>query len=69
MAVCCLSILRQLDKIDLEKAIQFVASCKNFDGGFGCTPGAESHTGQSIFVFLHMEWFERFSFCIPLFGQ
>lgn len=21
-------------------------SCRNFDGGFGCVPGAESHAGQ-----------------------
>ena len=32
--------------IDVNAANQFVASCKNFDGGFGCVPGAESHAGQ-----------------------
>lgn len=30
----------------MEKATTFVTSCKNFDGGFGCVPGAESHAGQ-----------------------
>ncbi|MCO5615079.1 hypothetical protein L7F22_069367 [Adiantum nelumboides] len=30
----------------LTKAVEFVAACKNFDGGFGCTPGGESHAGQ-----------------------
>ena len=44
-AVCCLSILHRLEKIDVGKAINYVASCKNFDGGFRCTPGAESHAG------------------------
>jgi len=29
--------------------MQFVARCRNFDGGFGAVPGAESHAGQ-IFV-------------------
>jgi len=32
--------------IDLQKAVEFVARCKNFDGGFGAVPGAESHAGQ-----------------------
>lgn len=33
-------------RIDIEKAAKYVASCRNFDGGFGCVPGAESHAGQ-----------------------
>ena len=32
--------------IDLKKAALYVSSCRNFDGGFGCVPGAESHAGQ-----------------------
>ncbi|KAL2945004.1 Geranylgeranyl transferase type-2 subunit beta 1 [Bienertia sinuspersici] len=44
--VCCLSLLHQLDKIDVEKAVNYIVSCKNLDGGFGCTPGGESHAGQ-----------------------
>jgi len=48
--------------IDVEKAALFVASCHNFDGGFGCIPGAESHAGQvfccigalSIAGYLHL---------------
>eukprot|EP01018_Ginkgo_biloba_P011709 Gb_03754 [translate_table: standard] len=51
-AVCCLSMLHRLDKIDVGKAISYIASCKNFDGGFGCTPGAESHAGQSALAIL-----------------
>jgi hypothetical protein len=35
-----------LDRIDSEKAVDFVLKCMNFDGGFGCVPGAESHAGQ-----------------------
>uniref|UniRef100_A0A7S1XAH0 Geranylgeranyl transferase type-2 subunit beta n=1 Tax=Compsopogon caeruleus TaxID=31354 RepID=A0A7S1XAH0_9RHOD len=31
---------------DLDSAITFVLRCQNFDGGFGCIPGAESHAGQ-----------------------
>jgi prenyltransferase beta subunit len=48
IAVCCLSILRRLNKINVEKAVSYIVSCKNLDGGFGCTPGGESHAGQSM---------------------
>jgi len=37
-----------LDKINVEKAVKYIISCKNMDGGFGCTPGGESHAGQSM---------------------
>ncbi|RHZ46932.1 hypothetical protein Glove_603g3 [Diversispora epigaea] len=45
-AISCLSLLKRLDAIDVKKAIEFIMLCKNFDGGFGNTPGAESHAGQ-----------------------
>ncbi|XP_038989232.1 geranylgeranyl transferase type-2 subunit beta 1-like isoform X5 [Phoenix dactylifera] len=45
-AICCLSILHRLDKIDVEKAVNYIVSCKNLDGGFGSIPGGESHAGQ-----------------------
>lgn len=35
-----------MNRINKEKAISFVLKCMNFDGGFGCIPGAESHSGQ-----------------------
>lgn len=35
----------KLDVINLEKAIDFVMSCCNADGGFGSKPNAESHAG------------------------
>ena len=50
IAICCLSILRCLDKINVEKAVNYILSCKNLDGGFGCTPGGESHAGQSMLI-------------------
>lgn len=40
----------KLDAINVEKAIEFVLSCMNFDGGFGCRPGSESHAGQVIML-------------------
>ncbi|XP_054824194.1 geranylgeranyl transferase type-2 subunit beta 1 isoform X1 [Prosopis cineraria] len=46
IAINCLSILHHLDKINVEKAMKYILSCKNMDGGFGCTPGGESHAGQ-----------------------
>lgn len=30
----------------MDKAIEFVMKCMNFDGGFGSKPGAESHAGM-----------------------
>ena len=47
-AVTTLALLGKLDAINVEKAIEFVLSCMNFDGGFGCRPGSESHAGQVI---------------------
>ena len=32
--------------IDIDKAVEFIISCMNFDGGFGCRPGSETHSGQ-----------------------
>mmetsp|Transcript_31162 Transcript_31162/g.30006 ORF Transcript_31162/g.30006 Transcript_31162/m.30006 type:complete len:377 (-) Transcript_31162:68-1198(-) len=45
-ALSCLSLLNRLDAVAVPKAAQYIASCCNFDGGFGCVPGAESHAGQ-----------------------
>ncbi|TKC38510.1 hypothetical protein EI555_004739, partial [Monodon monoceros] len=41
-----------LDAIHVEKAIEFVLSRMNFDGGFGCRPGSESHAGQDSWLLL-----------------
>lgn len=47
-ALNCLAILGTLHSgaIDIESAVNFVIRCRNFDGGFGAVPGAESHSGQ-----------------------
>jgi len=49
-ALSTLSILGLLNNddpmIDVDLAAKYVVSCRNFDGGFGCIPGAESHAGQ-----------------------
>lgn len=45
-ALACLALLGRLDAMDVPKAVQFVLSCMNFDGGFGSMPGSESHAGQ-----------------------
>ena len=43
-----LKILKKLDLIDQEKTVQFIVSCKNFEGAFGAVPGAESHAAYSF---------------------
>jgi geranylgeranyl transferase type-2 subunit beta len=41
-----LSLLGLLDLVDVPLAVDYIISCANFDGGFGTSPGAESHSGQ-----------------------
>ncbi|GJN68638.1 hypothetical protein PLICBS_002681 [Purpureocillium lilacinum] len=41
-----LSLLGLLSLVDVEKAVNHIATCANFDGGYGVRPGAESHSGQ-----------------------
>jgi len=35
-----------LHLVDVDKAVAHVQACANFDGGYGTSPGAESHAGQ-----------------------
>ncbi|KAK9312521.1 terpenoid cyclases/protein prenyltransferase alpha-alpha toroid [Lipomyces starkeyi] len=44
-AMQCLSILGKLDQFDVAKAVEYIDHCKNYDGGYGFVPGAESHAG------------------------
>ena len=39
-ALLCCRILDRMDAIDVSAAVDYVVACQNFDGGFGCTPGA-----------------------------
>ena len=32
--------------IRVDAAVKYIARCQNFDGGYGATPGNESHAGQ-----------------------
>ena len=41
-----LSLLGQLHELDVEKTVDYIRRCKNFDGGFGAIIGAESHAAQ-----------------------
>ena len=38
--VSCLDLLNSLDKINKQKAAQYVLHCINFDGSFGGIPDA-----------------------------
>ncbi|KAL5501171.1 BET2 [Sanghuangporus vaninii] len=54
-SISALSLLGQLSTLDRDgkdgrtRAVEHIMQCKNFDGGFGISPGAESHAGQ-VFV-------------------
>jgi len=39
-------LLGLLNLVDIELAVSYIQSCANFDGGYGVSPGAESHSGQ-----------------------
>ena len=39
-ALSCCALLGRLDALDVQRAAQYVAACRNFDGAFGRTPGA-----------------------------
>jgi geranylgeranyl transferase type-2 subunit beta len=45
-ALNALSLMGLLHLVNVDKAIDHVQSCANFDGGYGTSPGAESHSGQ-----------------------
>ena len=40
-ALSSLAILNKLDQgyVDIDAAMEFIKSCRNFDGGFGAVPG------------------------------
>ena len=35
-----------LHLVNVDRAVVHIQSCANFDGGYGTSPGAESHSGQ-----------------------
>lgn len=45
-ALNALSLLGHLHLVDVDKAVDHIAACANFDGGYGSGPGAESHAAQ-----------------------
>lgn len=45
-ALNALSLLHLTSLVDVPKAVAYVQACANFDGGYGTSPGAESHSGQ-----------------------
>ena len=51
-AVASLALVGRLNSdkgdspINVEKCVDFIRSCMNFDGGFGSRPGSETHSGQ-----------------------
>jgi geranylgeranyl transferase type-2 subunit beta len=47
-ALNALSLLCLLSLVDVDKAVAHIVACSNFDGGYGVSPGAESHSGQVL---------------------
>ena len=49
-AISALSLLGRLDAIDRDRAAEWIGRCRNFDGGFGTTEGAESHAAYGAYA-------------------
>ena len=47
-ALATAALLGRLSALNIPAAVSYLASCRNFDGGFGATPGCESHAGQAF---------------------
>ncbi|KAE9974113.1 hypothetical protein BLS_003263 [Venturia inaequalis] len=45
-ALNALSLLQLIDLVDVPLAVEYIQRCANADGGYGTSPGAESHSGQ-----------------------
>lgn len=45
-ALNALSLLHLTHLVDQQLAVRYIQACANFDGGYGVSPGAESHSGQ-----------------------
>lgn len=47
-ALNALSLMQKLQENEelVKNTVSFIGKCRNFDGGFGAVPGAESHAGQ-----------------------
>ncbi|OTB03795.1 hypothetical protein M426DRAFT_321508 [Hypoxylon sp. CI-4A] len=45
-ALNALSLLGLLHLVDVDKAVDYIVLCANSDGGYGVSPGAETHSGQ-----------------------
>lgn len=43
-----LSLLKVLHLVDVDLAVDYIISCANFDGGYGASPGAETHSMQIL---------------------
>lgn len=65
-AVAALSLLGRLDMVDVDLTVQWIKGCRNFDGGFGMCPGAESHAAYGPFVSFT---FSRLSFISCMHAQ
>ncbi|KAF5959230.1 hypothetical protein HYC85_000439 [Camellia sinensis] len=66
IAICSLALLHSMDKINVDKAVKYFVSCKNLDGGFGCSPGAESHAAQRFLFLIACELIKLFPYCCML---
>lgn len=47
-SLLCLKLLGKFHLVNQELSSDYILKCINFDGAFGCIPGAESHAGNTF---------------------
>jgi len=67
-AVSALSLIGQLDEMNKGKAVEYIERCKNYDGGFGNSVGAESHAGQGALPCYELRSLISYLFSILFYG-
>ena len=58
-AVNALSLLGRLNEMNKDKAVEYIERCRNYDGGFGSSVGAESHAAQGTAVHVSTSFMTR----------
>ncbi len=53
-AIIGLTIIRKLTRINKEKAIEWIISCQNDDGGFGNKPNAKSSLSNTFYALISL---------------
>lgn len=64
IALCCTKLLGLLSAesvlVKSNKALDFIASCQTYEGGFGSEPGSEAHSGYAFCAMAALQFLLQF---------